>query len=60
MNEKNSLIKWLNNYKWDFFVTLSFKYSLKEFDAEKVLKLYWNKIDKYYYGNSKLINNDYY
>jgi hypothetical protein len=57
MNEKKALIKWFNNYEWDVFGTLTFKYSLNEFDAEKVLKLYWNKIDKYYYGNKSHRNN---
>ena len=40
MNEKKALIKWFNNYDWDIFGTLTFKYSLNEFDAEKILKLY--------------------
>ena len=35
MNEKKALIKWFNNYEWDVFGTLTFRYSLNEFDAEK-------------------------
>ena len=58
MNEKKALIKWFNNYEWDVFGTLTFKYSLNEFDAEKVLKLYWNKKDKIFNGKDILFKTN--
>ena len=57
MNEKKALIKWLNGYQWNVFDTLNFKYQMTEIAAEKALKYFWNKVDRYYFGNSSHRNN---
>ena len=51
MNEKKALIKWFNKYEWDDFGTLNFKYQMNEITAENRLKYFWNKVNRYYFGN---------
>ena len=57
MNEKKALIKWLNGYEWNVFGTLNFKYQINEIAAENALKYFWNKVDRYYFGNKSHRNN---
>ena len=57
MNEKKALIKWLNSYQWNVFGTLNFKYQMNEIAAENALKYFWNKVDRYYFGNKSHRNN---
>ena len=57
MNEKKALIKWLNGYEWNIFGTLNFKYQMNETAAENTLKYFWNRVDRYYFGNKSHRNN---
>ena len=40
MNEKKTLIKWLNGYEWNVFGTLNFKFQINEITTENSLKYF--------------------
>ena len=52
MNMKQEMVSWLRTTHWDVFGCLNFKRKPTEMDAQKVLAYFWNRVDRYYFGNA--------
>lgn len=49
---REALVQWMNSVKLDTYATLKFRngYDISENAAERVLRLYLNRLDRTYYG----------
>ena len=52
MNMKQEMVSWLRTTHWDVFGCLNFKRKPTEIDSQKVLAYFWNRVDRYYFGNA--------
>lgn len=56
---KQALIDWERQQHWTVFGTLKFVSSMNvnTFTGDKLIKLYWNKLDRLYYGRNRMQEN---